>query len=66
MTAAAKSPTLFDAIKPPQAEVLRDAAWNPVYKCPTCGAMAALDDCDMIGADEDCLFCRACGKEFHQ
>lgn len=35
-----------------------------IYQCPTCGAHLTEDDCDVIGAEPDCLFCNQCSHEF--
>jgi hypothetical protein len=31
--------------------------------CPACGFVGDWDDFDCMGADEDCIFCNACGVE---
>jgi uncharacterized protein YbaR (Trm112 family) len=33
--------------------------------CPNCNAILTMDDCDICGAEDDCLFCNQCNKEFH-
>lgn len=35
-----------------------------ILKCPKCGHVAPLDDCDCCGADFGNVFCPACQTEF--
>lgn len=49
-----------------QATVIYDAKGEPLYKCPNCGNIASDEECDVIGAEPDCLFCNQCNHEFHQ
>jgi len=37
--------------------------WS-IYRCPECGHEASDMDCDIIGADDECLFCTRCHCEF--
>ncbi len=44
--------------------LLTTSVFDPIYQCPYCGHMAAVDDCDVMGAEKDCLFCPQCNREF--
>lgn len=35
-----------------------------IYRCPHCGKIADAEGCDVLGADEGCLFCTDCHCEF--
>jgi hypothetical protein len=37
---------------------------GPIYCCPHCGAHATADECDVMGAEPDCVFCPNCNGEF--
>lgn len=50
--------------KPPTALVVGyDPAHGDIYACPKCGNRAHADDCDVCGAEPDCLFCNQCNGE---
>ncbi len=49
---------------PPTAQLLLDAKGDYIYKCPHCGNWATDEDCDAIGAEDNCLFCNQCNQEF--
>ena len=49
---------------PPLATHILNAAEEPIYKCPRCGNLATEEECDCIGAEPDCVFCRVCHCEF--
>ncbi len=34
-----------------------------IVQCPHCGEVSEYQDCDVIGADEDCCFCPCCQGE---
>ncbi len=34
-----------------------------MVRCGECGQESLLDDCDALGADEDCCFCANCQAE---
>lgn len=36
----------------------------PIYVCPHCRNEAAVEECDVMGADEGCVFCNQCSLEF--
>lgn len=38
---------------------------NDKIICPKCGNIATLENHDVMGADEDNVFCRKCHKEFN-
>jgi hypothetical protein len=50
--------------KPRRAQVSYDAAGVPQYVCPNCSNFAGEDDCDVMGAEPNCLFCNQCNREF--
>lgn len=37
---------------------------DDIYQCPDCGKEATLEDCDVIGAEPNCVFCTSCHCEF--
>lgn len=50
--------------KPPVALVVRTTDDADVYGCPHCHAEVTVDECDVIGAESDCVFCCNCHGEF--
>lgn len=53
-------------VKPKQAIVAgEDAEGFDIFQCPNCGNRATAEDCDVCGAEPDCLFCNQCNREFH-
>jgi len=46
------------------ADILFDLEDSPaMVLCGECGQESLLDDCDALGADEDCCFCANCQAE---
>lgn len=55
-------PVMID--KPKKAVAIYNAQREKLYRCPYCGCMATMDECDVMGAEENCLFCNQCNREF--
>lgn len=50
--------------KPKLATHIINVEGDEIYKCPHCGNCATADECDVIGAEPNCLFCNKCNREF--
>ncbi len=50
--------------KPKMATFIYDAQGVHLYRCPYCKNVADSDECDVCGAEPDCLFCNQCNREF--
>lgn len=53
-------------MKHPQATLILPDPNDPlgdVLQCPECGRQARLEDYDVLGADEGCVFCNWCSSE---
>jgi hypothetical protein len=42
----------------------KDEEEFPIYACPKCGNQATAEQCDVLGAEPDCVFCQKCHTEF--
>lgn len=42
----------------------RDEDGEQKWICPNCAAVIGPDDCDVCGAEPDCMFCNQCNREF--
>ena len=67
--------TLFDPPPPPpepkrlprrRRAKERERHGEVEYRCPFCKKWVSLQDCEVMGADPDCLFCPECNQEFRQ
>lgn len=50
--------------KPPKAKLIFDARDREVTACPHCGKAVAIEECDVLGAEPNCVFCAHCSGEF--
>jgi len=51
--------------KPPKATVVgEDEDGYDIFLCPHCKKQTTWQDCDICGAEPDCMFCRECNMEF--
>ena len=53
----------IDPPRPPTARLTLPGEDDEALKCPWCGAMVTIDECDCIGAEPDCVFCSNCNRE---
>jgi predicted nucleic acid-binding Zn-ribbon protein len=37
---------------------------NNIIGCPWCKSVVHVDECDVLGADDDAVFCPECSREF--
>ncbi len=50
--------------KPKRATVIAGPDGGHFFKCPYCGSISTEDECDVMGAEDNCLFCNQCNREF--
>ncbi len=50
--------------KPKRATVIFGAQDEAIYTCPYCKKQSCEDECDVMGAEPDCMFCNKCNREF--
>jgi len=43
---------------------MNDHEQSDLVRCPKCRWTGDLDECDVVGADWDCVFCPKCDTEF--
>lgn len=66
---------LFDQLDNPKLKAIRPAVLTPeevelvdqyltgILQCPHCGHRDNLDGFDVLGADDNCVFCNGCNRE---
>jgi hypothetical protein len=50
--------------KPKRATYIFGPDGEPIYTCPNCKDTMTAEECDVIGAEDGCLFCNSCNREF--
>lgn len=53
---------LYD--RPRKAAFIYNAEQEKIYTCPYCKAKVTDEECDVLGAEDNCIFCANCAREF--